>query len=239
MIPHSVWNAQLPAGQHRVLLALWDFAHAWREGDGEWFVWPRVATVAEKLGLGQRAVHARLAELEARGWLRRDVSGTRLGWRLVPSLSAPGLAVVPQDQALPEQLGFGFDDPAPGAANETRVFPVDKPSPQAPTTRTPVQRQCTIVQSPPLLEQKSEQKRLTPRSFEDFERERSRGTCVPARTSGAADPVVDGRRVDRWEQEAWENGGADGVRRQRAGVLPAEAIGALAQSWLRKVLHER
>lgn len=232
MIPESVWSAQLPAGQHRILLALWDFAHAWREGDGEWFVWPRVATLADKLGLGQRTVHARLAELEAAGWVRRDTAGARLGWRLVPSLKRPQLAAAADPAVEETQLGFSFMDVPAGAANGAELAPVDKPCTSSPSERTPVHGKCTIVQSPPLQEHGSEQKRLAPRSFEDFERQRASARALPRNATTSR--LVDGRRVDRWEQEAWSQGGDDAVRQQRALCLSSDTIGQLAETWLRQ-----
>lgn len=47
------------------------------------------------------------------------------------------------------------------------------------------------------------------------------------------DPVVDGTRVDRHEREAWDAGGEDAVRKQRASALSFDRLGELAAGFLR------
>jgi hypothetical protein len=51
----------------------------------------------------------------------------------------------------------------------------------------------------------------------------------------APDPVVDGERVTLLEREAWESGGADAVRRQRAEALSSERLGELAGDFLARM----
>lgn len=48
------------------------------------------------------------------------------------------------------------------------------------------------------------------------------------------DPIVDGQRIDLHEREAWEAGGADAVRRQRAEALSCDDLGKLAADALAK-----
>lgn len=234
MIPDEIWSAQVPAGQHRVLLALWNHAHPWRPGDGEWFVWPSAATLAARLGLQERAVYARLADLERGGWITRSTNQGRLGWRLrvgeppAPEAAAPA--------AEPEQLGL-FGPGETSTAQAARSPSVDNlctpPTPDC----TNQQDDCTVVHSLPLQEQKSEQKRAAARTFVDYERQRAATLRAPAMVRVRGDVMVDGRRVDRWEQEAWERGGEEAVRADRRDRLQPEQIAANAMealAWIQR-----
>lgn len=49
------------------------------------------------------------------------------------------------------------------------------------------------------------------------------------------DPIVDGERVHLLEREAWDSGGADAVRQQRAAALSSERLGELAGDFLAKM----
>ena len=238
MIPDEIWSAQVPAGQHRVLLALWDHAHPWRPGDGEWFVWPSAATLAARLGLQERAVYARLADLERGGWIVRSTNQGRLGWRLLSG--QPGPAELPLPPVLPtpepEQLGL-FGSGGGDAASEAAAAPVDNLCTPAKADCTNQQRDCTVVQPLPLQEQKSEQKRAAARTFVDYERQRAAALRAPAMARVRGDVFVDGRRVDRWEQEAWERGGEDAVRADRRDRLQPEQIAANAMealAWIQR-----
>lgn len=86
MIPLVIWSApstvKLGPAPHRVLLALWDFAHRWTEGAGSWFVFPSVERIAAKLGIKARAIYANLRELAGLGLIERETAGNRTGWRL-------------------------------------------------------------------------------------------------------------------------------------------------------------
>jgi hypothetical protein len=110
------WGRQaVGVGQHRVLLALWDHAHGWRTGSGDWFVWPAVGTIATVFGLTDDAVRRCLRELTARGWIRPDVNDGRRGWwlRETPTVDPPQLelfASVPSEPAAVDNLGMAPDN---------------------------------------------------------------------------------------------------------------------------------
>lgn len=68
----------------------------------------------------------------------------------------------------------------------------------------------------------------------------SRGAVLPAAPMRrieipAADPTVDGERVDRFERDAWESGGADAVRAMRAAAMDAGALANAAAGFLRQL----
>jgi len=111
MLPKSAWSASDRAkwgkqaagvGQHRVLMALWDHAHGWREGDGDWFVWPSIDTICAHLGVKRSAVYHALAELRRRGWLEPAWNGGHRGWWLLP---------VPIDRTSGAQLDLFASEP--------------------------------------------------------------------------------------------------------------------------------
>lgn len=118
MLSKSAWSASdrtkwgkqaVGPGQHRVLMALWDHAHGWREGDGDWFVWPAIGRIAARFGLTDDAVRRCLRELAARGWLRSDTSEGNRGWWLhvQPREDSPQLelfASVPGEPAAVDNL---------------------------------------------------------------------------------------------------------------------------------------
>lgn len=123
----SKWGKQaVGPGIHRVLLALWNHAHDWAEGEGiaEWFVWPSVSTIGARFGLGDDAVRRCLRELAARGWLRPDTNEGRRGWwlRADPTPAAPQLELF--------------------AADVTEPTAVDAPT-VAPEVAPPVDNLCT------------------------------------------------------------------------------------------------
>lgn len=242
MIPRAIWSAQVPPGQHRVLLALWNHAHPWREGDGEWFVWPSVASLAAMLGLQERAVYGRLADLEAGGWIARDTNEGRLGWRLLPSWAPKVVGDATSPPSAGEQLGLfeALPELEPAAAGGP-AGPEPTPPESAPVDDlwtatvpdcTDVLDDCKNVQSLPLLEKKFEKKGAGARSFADYERARALRAPKLARVTG--DVLVDGVRVDRWEEEAFRRAGADGVREDRRRRLAPEQIAAGALAWLRR-----
>lgn len=309
MIPTEVWRSQVGPGQHRVLLALWDYAHGWRQGDGEWFVWPEIGTLAAKIGIKVRALYARLAGLESAGLIAREWSADldRYGWRLTISTAA----AEPEPECDEGQLGFAWA--SSGSANDRA--PVDNLRMVEPDAAIASAQTCT----PPLHEraQPSSLRTEVEQSGDDmtrawlaYEAERVRvlgglarsgrapetmralvaakglaavieygrraielaaeavkagapladklvrcrsdgGEWSERRFSAVAlfrptspprpivmpppDPVVDDRRVDLHEREAWESGGANAVRTLRRAVLSPEAMAAMARGALRTI----
>ena len=103
MICDNAWKATaigakpVGPGPARLLLALWDHAHAWQPGSAPPFVSPGVEALGRKLGLGRSAVYRNLAELRRAGWLREASQDGREGWLL--SL-VPAAAVSPATEVL-------------------------------------------------------------------------------------------------------------------------------------------
>ncbi len=320
-------------------MMLWKYAAKWYPGDGPRFVWPSVATLADKLGRKLRGVYANLATLERGGWIVRDWDERgRRGWSLNP---------IPVPPATPEmQLGFAWDDgPPPDPANDSMnaddfrteagrladdlrtPLPLDRGGEircgesveRAVRDCTPVQQSCTPVQLPKRkveeeMNNQSEPGREMLRIFHAYEQHRTttlggpearrlfppgmhtlwrelggnasalkkleaygkraielaakckaegtpgweervrwrsdggewsmkRYTAVMSWQGAAAepckptpppapDPFVDGVRVDMHEREAWDAGGEDAVRRQRAEVVSFDRMGDLAAGFL-------
>lgn len=151
MIPATAWRAssigptRLGPGAHRVLLALWDHAHGWRPGDGEWPVYPSVAALASKLGVGTRAVYGCLTTLEATGWIRPSwiAEVKRHGWLLST------MPVQPKP-AAPEAVG---DAPAPIDARQLGLPWSDNDVSDA--ANEPVDNVCTTASTPAIAGDRS------------------------------------------------------------------------------------
>lgn len=69
----------------RVLVFLWSMA-PWSLTDGAAFVWPRLATIGDALGLWPSVVGRAIARLKAAGWIYRDTRQVRFDGRMVDRL---------------------------------------------------------------------------------------------------------------------------------------------------------
>lgn len=339
MISEQAWSASsVGPGPHRVLLALWDYAHGWRPGDEAWPVWPSPEALAAKLNVSRSTVYRGLTELERAGWIRRAQCEGGPGWLLLlaPEVEQRADRPSPDDAASAEQLGFHWADPiadrlasesandAPSVCAPPTVAAVDNSQATAATAppRRPKVRTATLRRpdSPPLQEQKlnssandddasriwsryedervrllggkrrateppiglrllwrelggnqaawAEVERYGLRALElaaaakaagreiwpqlvacradgrEWTRKRYDAVCAwqgaavdgpKASAPPPPSPIVDGVRVDRFELDAWDSGGAEAVRKQRAQALSGEQIAASAAEFLSRL----
>jgi hypothetical protein len=125
------WKLPLRGNGKLVLLALADQAN-----DGG-VCWPRQSTLAEKCGLGERALHKHLVELESGGYIVRERRHRRDGVRTsdlytinLPAEFAGGTEAYPQNvRRLPAETRRGNPQKLRVLKEEPSKEPSEEPGP--------------------------------------------------------------------------------------------------------------
>jgi hypothetical protein len=140
-----VWDAEIPAGEKLVLLALADCAN------DQGLCWPSVATLAKKTGQSERTVQGALKGLEAAGHLTRD---QRVGKGCYYTVN-PRNICTPAESAPPQKTAHTPAESAPkpsGTTNDTIPNGIaskraSKPKAEKPVAK-PKAKPAEVVQCP-------------------------------------------------------------------------------------------
>ena len=111
-----IFEGDLPPTKRLIMLSLAD--HANDEG----VCYPSISRLCQRTGLKQRSVQKNIAELEADGYIKRDMNGGRRGsnlYTLTPAPDAPRTKCAPAPDALPPRTRC-TPTPAPDAPKPSR-----------------------------------------------------------------------------------------------------------------------